>query len=205
MLDIIFLRPSLQRNKTRFVEQTKMMYSQCQWGHNDIHEASPFTLTLCLYSIDYLVTIGCDQWHTAIHLLIQAIHAHYHRWKDGVFTVTFYEWCNMSWIFGWSPCIKPGERKIGREGSGFACFICLKWLFFCFWILNFSLYPGGIFLWCSEKDVYHLTMHILYWFINIFTEEKSIRRVLVLIKRYQCLKSCCVVQIHSLEAQAAES
>lgn len=107
----------------------------------------------------------------------------------------FYEWSvTCLGYFGWNSCLKPGK---GERLEGLGCFITPhppKNGCFCCWILNFSLYPGNIFLLCSEEDVSHLTMHILYWFTPTFLQKKKkIRRVLVLIKRYQCLKWCTVV------------
>lgn len=102
--------------------------------------------------------------------------------------------CNMSWIF-WMKFMFIAQG--GREIQGVWLFYYpapLKNGCFCCWILNFSLYPGNIFLLCSEEDVSHLTMHILYWFTPTFLrKKKKIWRVLVLIKRYQCLKRCAVV------------
>lgn len=69
------------------------MYSQCQQNHDDIHEtssssSSSSTVTLCLYSIGYLVTIGCD--HSNLSICLHSVDSciHFHRWKGGVFTVT---------------------------------------------------------------------------------------------------------------------
>lgn len=110
--------------------------------------------------------------------------------------IKFYEWSvTCLGYFGWNSCFNPLE---GRETGGVGLFYCPspapKNCCFCCWILNFSLYPGNIFLLCSEEDVSHLTMHILYWFTPTFLQKKKkIWRVLVLIKRYQCLNRCAVV------------
>lgn len=49
--------------------------------------------------------------------------------------------------------------------------------------LKFLLHPGDIFLLCSEENVSHTAMHILYWFTLPFLQKKGK-------KKYQ--KSTCL-------------
>lgn len=58
----------------------KTMYSQCQQNHDDVHESfsssSAFTVTLCLYSTDYLVNRMWPQTVNEASVCIQSIHAY---------------------------------------------------------------------------------------------------------------------------------
>lgn len=146
------------------------MYSQCQQNHNDIHEtSSSSTVTLCLYGIGSLVTIGCDNSHLSICL---------HSVDSCIFLdekVTYLLWqkvswlkCNMSWVFGWNSCLKP-EREGGR---GLVVLLAQK---ACFLLLNLNFLCTQVtFFFCVVKRMFsHMAMHILYWFTPPFLQKKK--------------------------------
>lgn len=126
-----------KERKLDLLSRRKLCTVSVDKNHNDIHEtsSSSSTVTFCLYSIGYLVTIGCDHCHWSI-----CIHAYisidekvaYLLWQN----VSWMR-CNMSWIFGWKLSLKPGREGGGAGAVWFGCSISLKWLF-CYWILNFS-------------------------------------------------------------------
>lgn len=90
----------------------------------------------------------------------------------------------MSWIFGW-----------GRErgGRGFGCFISPKWLFL---LLNLKFLCTQVtFFFCVVKRMFLIwpCIFCIGSHHHFYKRKKKIRRVLVLIKRYQCSRCRAVV------------